>query len=179
MYLKIFGGINSSTLVYRVEDVDSDVLFGWQVGGGFRLQRRAVFGEVDFVYFRQGITYSPREDADLPFEEDLTVIMRGFEVPLTVGYIPVKTPIFGLYLYGGLVNWFSLNGEFDYKDEKLKYKPSEINLHFYNLAARFGLQVDIAMINFDLNYSIGITNSFRDRTRTNRHTIQLNVGFLF
>lgn len=179
MYLKLFGGINTSTLVYRVENVDTDVLVGWQLGGGFRIQHRALFGEVDFTFFSQGITYSPREGADIPLEEDLTLTLRGFEIPLTVGYIPVRTPVFGLYLYGGLVNWFSLNGRVEYEGETIKFKPKDLNLHFYNLGARFGVQIDIAMINIDLNYTIGITNGFRDSTRTNKHTVMLNVGFLF
>ncbi len=131
------------------------------------------------MYYAQGITFSPSSDDDLPFDEDVTLILRGFEVPLTVGYIPVKTPVFGIYLYGGLVNWFSLNGQVEYEDEKMKFKPKDLDLHFYNLGARFGVQVDIAMINIDLNYTIGITNAFRDATRTNKHTIQLNLGFLF
>ena len=36
-----------------------------------------------------------------------------------------------------------------------------------------------AMFNFDLSYTIGVTNSFRDRTRTNSHMVMLNVGVLF
>jgi len=38
MHLKIFGGINTSTLVYRIENVESDILGGIQLGGGFRGQ---------------------------------------------------------------------------------------------------------------------------------------------
>ena len=37
--------------------------------------------------------------------------MRAFEFPLTAGYIPVKTPLFKWFLYGGFVNKFSLKGK--------------------------------------------------------------------
>jgi len=179
MHLKIFGGINTSTLVYRIENVESDILGGIQLGGGFRVQYRALFGEVDFVYFIQGLTLSPREDDDLPIDDEVNMFLSGFEVPLVVGYIPIKTPVFGCYLYGGLVNWFNLKGWVEYKDETIKFKAKDANLHIYNLGARFGVQVDVAMFNFDFNYSIGITNSFKDPARINRHTLMFNIGFLF
>lgn len=179
MYLKLHGGVNASTLVYRVENVDSDVLAGWQVGGGFRVHYREVFGEIDFTYYEQGITFSPRDDDELPIEDDITMILRGFEVPLTVGYVPIKTPVFGWYLYGGFVNSFAMKGRINFQDEEITFKPKEANLHFYNLGARFGTQVDVAMLNFDFHYTIGITNSFREKARTNSHTLALSVGLLF
>ena len=179
MYLKLFGGTNASTLVYRVENVENDLLVGWHVGGGFRIHHREVFGEIDFTFFEHGITFSPRDDDELPIEDDLNIRMRGFEVPLLVGYVPVKTPLFGWYLYGGINNWFSMKGRIDYQGEEIKFKPKEAQLHFYNLGARFGTQVDLAMFNFDFSYTIGITNSFRDRTRTNSHSLSLSVGLLF
>ena len=179
MYLKLFGGVNTSTLVYRIENVDSDILAGWQVGGAFRVHYREVFGEIDFTFYEQGITFSPRDDDSLPIEDDVNIRLRGFEVPITVGYVPIKTPLFGWYLYGGFANMFSMKGRINYQDQELKFKPKEASLHFYNLGARFGTQIDIAMLNFDLHYTIGITNSFRDKARTNSHTLALTVGLLF
>ena len=179
MYVKIFAGFNVSSLVYRVENVDSDILGGVQLGGGFRIQRRALFGEIDVAYMARGMTLSPRLDDDLDIDDDITLILRDIEIPLLAGYMPVNTPVFGVILYGGLVNRFTLSGRVDYKDEEVKFKPKEAHLHFYNLGARFGIQFDLAMFNFDLGYTIGITNSFRDRTRTNSHMVMLNVGILF
>lgn len=179
MYLKLFGGINTSTLVYRVENVDNDILAGWQVGGGFRVHYRKVFGEIDFTFYEQGITLSPRDDDELPIEEDVNIRMRGFEIPVTLGYVPVKTPVFGWYLYGGFSNMFAMKGRIDYLGEEFKFKPKEAHLHFYNLGARIGTQIDVAMFNFDFHYTIGITNSFREKARTNSHTLTLSAGLLF
>lgn len=78
-----------------------------------------------------------------------------------MGYVPVKKPLFKWFLYGGLVSQFSLKGIYEYEGEAGTYKPSEINLNVYNLGARFGTQIDLAMFNFDINYTIGITNAFK------------------
>lgn len=179
MYLKLFGGINANTLVYRIENVNNDILTGWQLGGGFRVDHRKVFAEIDFTFVEQGITLSPREDDELPLEDDVNITMRGFEVPITAGYVPVKSPLFRWFLYGGIANAFAMKGRVNYLDEEIKFKPKEAHLHFYNLGARFGTQVDVAMLNFDFHYTIGITNSFREKARTNSHALTFSVGFLF
>jgi len=179
MHIKLYAGINVSSFVYRVENVESDLLAGFQLGGGFRIKKRALFAEIDFAYITQGITYSPRDDHDIEVEDDISIILRGFQVPILAGWVPVRTPVFGLYLYGGLENRFSMNGRIYYRDEEIIFKPKDAQLHFYNLGARFGTQIDLAMFNFDFSYIIGITNSFRDRSRTNSHIFMFNLGFLF
>lgn len=179
MHIKLFFGFNGSELVYRAEDVKSDVLGGVQIGGGFRIEKRKSFAEIDFGYMLQVIKYSPREGDDLPIEEDVELTLGSLEIPLTVGYIPLKTPLFGCYLYGGIANRIILSGRVFYMDEEYKFNPKDAKFHVYNLGARFGTQVDIAMFNIDFNYTIGVTNSFKDRTRTNSHAFMLNLGFLF
>jgi len=156
-----------------------DLLAGFQLGGGFRIKKRAMFGEIDFAYITQGITYSPRDEHEIDVDEDISIMLRGFQVPILIGWVPVRTPVFGLYLYGGLENRFSMNGRLYFLGEEIKFRPKEVKLHFYNFGARYGTQVDLAMFNFDLSYIIGITNSFRDRTRTNSHIFMFNLGFLF
>jgi len=179
MYLKAFGGINSNTFVYRVEGEKPDFLLGWQFGAGFRVDHRSAFAELDLTFIQYGVKIFPEEDSGLPVDEPINIAMRAFEVPVSMGYIPVKTPLFKWFLYGGLVNRFSLRGKLEYLDEETKIKPKEAGLHFYNLGARFGTQVDVAMFNFDFNYTIGITNGLREKIRTNLHTLQLSAGFVF
>jgi hypothetical protein len=179
MYIKLFGGINSATYVYRIEGVDSDILLGWQLGGSFRVSHRKAFLETGITFVDYGMTLYITEDADLELEEPLNIQMRALEVPINLGYIPVQTPVFRWFLYGGLVNRFSLKGRYEFEGEEGTFKPKDAELHFYNLGARFGTQVDIAMFNFDFNYTIGVTNGFRNRVRTNIHTLQFSVGFLF
>lgn len=179
MYIKLFGGSNANQFVYRIDDVDSDVLVGWQLGGGFRVDHREAFLEFDIAYIQSGLTIVPGQDSDFDIEDPLEITMRSLEVPISIGYVPVKTPLFKWFLYGGLANRFSMKGRYDYQGETYKFRPKELSLHFYNLGVRFGTQVDIAMFNFDLNYTLGITNGLRERVRTNTHSIQLNVGLLF
>ena len=179
MHIKIFGGMNTVKFVYRVEDIDTDVLAGWQVGGSFRIDRKKAFLETGLTFVDYGISLSVLEDAELDFDNTISINMRGMEVPMLIGYIPVKTPVFKWFLYGGINNRFSMKGRYDVFGEKGTFKPKEADLHFYNLGGRFGTQFDIAMFNIDLNYTIGITNSFKNRVRTNSHTFQLSVGWLF
>ena len=84
MHIKFFGGMNISSLVYRIENVDSDLLGGVQLGGGFRISKRHAFAEIDFTFRVKGITYSPTEDDELPFDEDVNIIFREFEIPVIV-----------------------------------------------------------------------------------------------
>jgi len=176
MNLRLFGGVNATTFIYRIEGVDADKVEGWQVGGGFRVMKKRAFVEMDIVYLDYGLTIDLSE-FEIP--EPLTIRMRAMEFPINIGWIPVKTPVFKWFLYGGLNSRFSIRGRFIYQDQKEKFKPSELDLHTYNLGARFGTQVDIAMFNFDFNYTIGITNGFKGKARTNAHSLQLSMGFVF
>ena len=179
MDIKIFGGINTATFVYRIENVDPDILGGIQLGLGFRVSKKRAFIEMDIMYEIYGMEIQFEGDTVQPLQESITIMMNSLDVPITIGYIPVKTPVFKWYLYGGLANRFSLRGRYLYEDETYNFKPHELNLHTYNLGARFGTQVDVAMFNFDFNYTIGITNAIKGKTRTNLHALQLNIGYLF
>lgn len=177
MNLKIFTGLNTNTFVYRTENVNPDILGGLQLGTGLRVSKRHAFVEGDITYINYGLSID-LEGLDTVFDP-ITVRMNSLQVPMIIGYIPVKKPLFKLYLYGGIVNRFSLKGSLTFLGETIKFSPSEFDLHTYNLLARFGTQMDVAMFNFDFNYSIGVTNSFRGDIRTNSHSFQLSIGYLF
>jgi hypothetical protein len=179
MHMRLYGGTNTTTFVYQVEGVEKQTLIGWQVGGGFRVMFRREFLGIDVVYKNFGITVAPGEDADLDFDEPIEIGMKALEFPLTLGYVPVKTPLFKWFLYGGPVSKFSLKGNYEYQGESGSYKPSELNLNFYNLGVKFGSQIDLAMFNFDISYTIGVTNAFKEKARTNTHGFELTAGILF
>jgi hypothetical protein len=153
--LKLIGGINTNSYVYKVEGVSSDIFTGWQTGVGFRVIYRKAFAEFDGLYKNYGTSVVITEDEIPSADNTLELRMKALEFPMVAGYVPVKTPFLKWYLYGGFVNKFSLNGKIKFLGEEIKYKPKELDLHFYNLLARFGTQVDIAMFNFDINYNIG------------------------
>ena len=177
LHLKFFGGLNAHKFIYRLDTIDSETLGGYQFGFGFRVSRRQTFGEIDFSFTRFGSTVVLPPELELG--DDLTVRINSFELPLNVGYIPVKKPAFKWYLYGGLVNRFSIKGIIDFLGERSKFKPSEINLPVYNLDVQVGTQFDVAMLNFDIHYKIGVTNALHENIRTNLHAIYLNMGFIF
>ena len=177
MHLKLFGGWNAKALVYRAEGAGAEYLHGWQAGGGFRVMRRKAFLEADITFLKYGLTYQPGDDWEGIITEPLDIRIRSFEIPVSMGYVPVKTPLFKWFLYGGLVNKLNVNGRYTYQGIEDTFSPKELNLHIYNLGARFGTQVDIAIFNIDLSYTIGITNSFKGRLRTNSHCLMLSVGF--
>ena len=174
MHLKFFGGWNAKALVYRYEGAGSDYFHGWQAGGGFRVMKRKAFVEADITFVNTGITFQLDEEFNI--DEPLEVRIRSLQLPLMVGYVPVKKTLFKWFVYGGLVNDFSLMGEYTFEGETEKFAPSELRIHTYNLGARFGTQFDFGIINLDMSYTIGITNSLQSRMRTNSHGAMISLG---
>ena len=174
MHLKFFGGWNAKALVYRAEGAGSDYFHGWQAGGGFRVMKRKAFVEADITFVNSGITYQLGEEFEI--DEALEVRIRSLQLPLIVGYVPVKKTLFKWFVYGGLVNEVSLMGQYTYEGETEKFAPSELRIHTYNLGARFGTQFDLGIINVDMSYTIGITNSLQSRMRTNSHGAMISIG---
>jgi len=176
--LKLIGGVNTNSYIYQVEGESAESFAGWQLGGGIRVMKRKAFLEFDGLYKNYGTSVT-LDDSLSSIGGKLDFRMRALEFPLTVGYIPVKTPLFKWFLYGGFVNKFSLNGKYSIGEIEDTFKPKEINLNFYNLLARFGTQFDLAMFNFDLNYNIGVTNGIKNKARTNTNGVQFSVALLF
>lgn len=176
MHIKLVGGWNANALVFRAEGENPEFLHGWQAGGGFRVMKRKAFLEADITFLKYGLTYQLGEEfgVDLP----LDIRIRSLEIPLNMGYVPVRTPLFKWFLYGGLVNKFNLQGRYTLDGVTEKFKPTDLKLHIYNLGARFGTQFDLGIINIDFSYTIGITNSFESRYRTNSHGVLLSLGLV-
>ena len=174
MHLKFFGGWNAKALVYRAEGAGTEYLHGWQAGGSFRVMKRKAFVETGITFVNSGITYQLADEFGI--EEPLEVRIRSLQFPMNIGYVPVKTALLKCFLYGGLVNEFSLMGQYTYQGETEKFAPSELRIHTYNLGARFGAQVDLGLINVDMSYTIGITNSLQSRMRTNSHGAMISLG---
>jgi len=61
----------------------------------------------------------------------------------------------------------------------LRLKPKADNLAIYQALARFGTSVDLAMFNFDLNYSISMNSATSTSYRTSYHQLQLNLAYIF
>ena len=175
--IRFLTGVNARSFVYKSEGLAPDVLAGWQLGGGLRVSKRRAFVNADVLFVNSGLTLIPEQAPGL--EDDLTLELRAMEIPLSMGYIPVKTPLFKWFLYGGLANRINIKAKLTYQGETTKFKPQEVGLHAYGLGVRFGTQVDLAIFTFDFNYTIGVTNAYKDVIRTNSNEIQLSLGLVF
>ncbi len=174
MDVKLFVGFSGTTFVSMVETGrERDTFAGWQIGFGPRLRKRKWFIEALFSFNRWAFSF---EDPTLgPFSGRV----NSFELPLIAGYIPYKNPYFKVFLYGGYVNHFNTKILFDVQGMSFKLRPKEIDFAIYQAIARFGANVDVAMFNFDFNYSISMNSATTTSYRTGYHQIQLNVAYLF
>jgi hypothetical protein len=180
LYLKAFGGIHGHSFVYREQVKSDDFFFGWQAGFGFRVSHRQLFGEIDFTFIRSGVTVFLEDTVAI--EEDFNQFdfrLNAFEIPLKVGYIPVKTSFFKWYLYSGTAFRFNTRGKLEVFGEEITFNPKEVDLKVTNIDWIIGTQMDIGWLNIDIMYSLGVTNSTKTSVRTNSHEFQLNLGFLF
>ncbi len=176
--LKAYAGYHSHIFVYKEIQKSKDVLHGWQAGFGFRVSYRKVFGEVDFNFVR-GRIIVPIDDSLMVDFDKVEVKLNAFELPIKVGFIPVKTGFFKWYVYTGLSVRVNTKGKFTAGDNEEKFKPKELGLTNPNLDFLLGTQVDIAWLNLELMYGFGINSSLTENIRTNSHELQLNIGIWF
>ena len=178
MDLKAYGGYHTHILKYKDGNRSTDVLHGWQGGFGFRVKYRQIFGEVCFNFVRSRVIL-PLPDSLLGDEDFVEFKHNSFELPVKVGYIPVKTALFKWYVYTGFGFRVNTKGILIVGDEEFSFKPKEVGLANPNVDFILGTQFDIASINVEILYSLGINNSIREGIRANSHEIHFNVGFWF
>ena len=173
--IKVFLGVGETTYVAMLETGREREFFGsYQIGFGPRLRwGKAVF-EALFSFNRwiyEGVN---------PSLGGVNTQVNSFELPLLAGYIPYKNPYFKWLVYGGYVNHFNTkiivrrDGQ-----SSLRLRPKADNLAIYQALARLGTSVDLAMFNFDLNYSISMNSATTTSYRTSYHQLQLNLAYLF
>ena len=176
--LRLYGGYNTHVFVYKEYEKSKDVFHGWQGGFGFRVSYRNLMGEVDFNFIRNSVLVAVPDTIDLGFDK-FEFRYNAFQLPLKAGIIPIKKPAFKLFLYTGPSFRFNTKGKIKIADETFKIKPREIGLNWFNLDWCFGSQIDFYGLNFEILYSIGVTNSLRENIRTNSHLLLFNFGIHF
>lgn len=178
--IKLFAGASATTYVALLESGrERDTFVGWQVGFGPRYRKRRWFVEVLFSFNRWALRFN---------DEETGIRLKGrvnsFELPINAGFIPYKNAYFKLFLYAGLVNHFNTRiivtaSSEDGTSVNLRLRPKEVEFAIYQALARFGINFDLAMFNFDFNYSISMNSAGRTSERTSYHQLQLNVAYLF
>ncbi len=179
MDIKLFVGGSATTYVSMLETGrERDTFAGWQIGFGPRLRRRRWFIETLFSFNRWAFSATDPELGSIRGR------VNSFELPFQGGFIPYKNAYFKLFLYAGYVNHFNTKilvdaDIIDVGNVSLKLRPKEIDLAIYQALARFGINFDLAMFNFDFNYSISMNSATSTSYRTGYHQLQLNVAYLF
>jgi hypothetical protein len=173
--VKVFFGLGETTYVAMLETGRERNFFGsYQVGFGGRLRRDKAFFEVLFSFNRwvyEGV--NPRLGGT-------ETRVNSFELPFIGGYIPYKNPLFKVFLYAGYVNHFNTKIIVQREGESsLRLRPKADNLAIYQAIARFGTSFDVAMFNFDLNYSISLNSATSTSYRTGYHQVQFNLAYIF
>ena len=185
MDIKLFLGVSGTTFVSQLETGRlKDSFFGWQIGFGPRIRRRNAFIEIQFSFNRWAFAFRDAADDGTPIEAVGQV--NSFELPLIMGYIPYKNSIFKLFLYAAYVNHFNTKILVDATlldgsgtEISFKHRPKEIDFAIYQAIARVGVNFDIAMFNFDFNYSISMNSATKTSYRTGYHQLQVNLSYLF
>ncbi|MBT8468419.1 MAG: hypothetical protein KJN97_06690, partial [Deltaproteobacteria bacterium] len=145
------------------------------------IRRRKAFVEVLFSFNRWAYGFQDVLEDGTPFTAVGQV--NSFELPFTIGYIPYKNSIFKLFLYASYVNHFNtkiiatLNALG--QEATVEFRPKEVDFAIYQAIGRVGVNFDIAMFNFDFNYSISLNSATKTSYRTSYHQLQLNIGYLF
>lgn len=177
--LKAFGGYTSHVFVYKELEKSSDVFHGWQAGFGFRVTEKRFMAEMDFVFLRNTVVIPIPDSLNLGEFDKFEFKFKSFEIPIKVGVVPIKTPLYKWYCYTGTSFRFNTKGTLKVLDEEIKFKPKEVGLANPNIDWIIGTQMDIGWLNLELMYSLGVTNSLRENIRTNSHEIQLSAGIVF
>jgi hypothetical protein len=186
MDIKLFAGASATTFVSMLDTGRlRDTFLGWQVGFGPRIRRRHAFIEILFSFNRWAYGFQEVNENGVPFTAVGQV--NSFELPLTMGYIPYKNSIFKLFLYASYVNHFNTKiiatvtsaPEFGGEEVTVKFRPKDVDFAIYQAIGRVGVNFDLAMFNFDFNYSISLNSATKTSYRTGYHQLQLNLAYLF
>lgn len=196
--IKLFAGASGTTYVSYLESGrERDTFAGWQIGFGARVRKRRWFVEALLSFNRSSIPrIAQQEETDAG--DVVSVSFRGrvnsFELPIHAGFVPYKNAFFKLFLYAGYVNHFntsinaSVTTRVDFSDPNeepfeetvdVRLRPREADLAVYQAIARFGVNFDLAALNFDFNYSISMNSASSTSYRTGYHQIQINLAYLF
>jgi hypothetical protein len=133
LHIKVFGGYNSHLFVYKEYEKSSDVFHGWQAGFGFRVTKKKLMAEVDLVFLRNTIVIPIPDSLELDEFDKFEFKFKSFEIPIKVGFVPIKTPLYKWYCYTGTSLRFNTKGRLKVLGEEFNFKPKEVGLANPNL----------------------------------------------
>ena len=180
--IKVFFGGSATNYASLLETGrEREIFGGWQVGFGARVRRRQAFIEILFSFNRWALALQEADEFGNVLSLEAQV--NSFELPLIMGYIPYKNPLFKLFLYAGYVNHFNtkiIATVADAAEEiTVKLRPKDVDFAIYQAIGRVGVNFDVAMFNFDFNYSISLNSATKTSYRTSYQQLQVNLAYLF
>lgn len=180
--IKVFFGGSVTNYASLLETGrEREIFGGWQVGFGARVRRRQAFLEILFSFNRWALALQEADEFGNVLSLEAQV--NSFELPLIMGYIPYKNPLFKLFLYAGYVNHFNtkiIATVADAAEEiTVKLRPKDVDFAIYQAIGRVGVNFDVAMFNFDFNYSISLNSATKTSYRTSYQQLQVNLAYLF
>ncbi len=181
-------GYNLNYFIYK-NNQQRDVASGYQGGIFMRVSRARVFAQLDLLYMhskvfiRNGIL-TTQFNNNIPFEK-LTFRYNSIGIPVVLGGIVVKKPLYKMRLYTGLevdlvtkirANYTQNNIEYE---KHLQKKSKRALIRPAQFSYQMGAGMDIAMFIMDFRYNLGFRNFYKEQYRTQTHLFQTTIGVIF
>lgn len=187
LQIGVQAGANLNYFRYR-NGIQRDVSAGYQGGFFFRVSRQKAWVQFELNFMRSTVflkngVFNSTISHNIPFQE-LRLKYHTVGIPVIFGAYAIKKPLYKLRFYAGLEAEFLT---------KVKANLTQYDMNIYRLTrpekreifrpAQFSLQVgggmDIAMFIFDIKYSVGLRNFFKENYRTQTHLFQFTIGAIF
>lgn len=181
-------GYNLNYFIYK-NDNQKDIASGYQGGLFLRVSRSRVYVQMDFDYMHSKVfikkgTLNTKFGNNIPFDK-LTFRYNTIGIPVVLGGMVVKNPLYKLRLYTGLevdmvtsVKASFTQNNLDYtrslrrKDKRELIRPAQFSY-------QMGMGMDIAMFVMDFRYNLGFRNFYKEQYRTQTHLFQTTIGVIF
>ncbi len=185
LQLKAYLGGNVGIYKYKLEEAYYEATAGYQGGFSFRINKKKQFYEIgigftrDYLFLEDSFALLISTSFDPPLEKP-RLVLTGFELPVVVGYKFVKTPKFKWHVYGGVkMATYIRTWVLDERTRVEKFKTKELFFSPIKFDLRLGTGIDIAFLNIDFDYDLGLNNAGTEVFRIQTHRWNLKFGVLF
>ncbi len=144
---------------------------GWHAGLLGRVNIGRLYTQFNVDFIRQTNTIYLYDDID---DTNDDINLWGVNVPLTIGYKIVKTPLFKWRLYSGFGIGFlgKMNGTDDFGFERSDVISPHVTMIY-------GTGIDLAFVYLDFDYRLGLNKLYDIPARSQTHMFSLTMGILF
>lgn len=180
-------GANLNYFIYK-NGLQKDASIGYQGGFFLRVSRQRIFTQFELNFMRSTV-FITNGIFNNEFGKDISYDKLKFKyhtvgIPFIIGAYAVKKPVYKLRIYNGIEAEFITKAKvFLVENNGQNYKLDKTEKRQIMRPAQFSYQIgtgmDIAMFIFDIKYSVGMRNFFRENYRTQTNLFQFTVGAIF